>query len=333
MGAAIAIKVENLSRSFKIACKSAGVGGALKALVAPKYQELVAVQNVSFSISAGERVAFIGPNGAGKSTTIKMLTGILYPSSGMAEVLGAVPWLERSKLSYQVGTVFGQRSQLWYHLPASDSFDLFARVYGIEPGEYRQRRRELVDRFEIGGLIDKPVRQLSLGERMRCEIAASLLHRPRVLLLDEPSIGLDVSAKAIIRDLIKRESEQDDVTLLLTSHDTGDMEQVCQRVLMINHGQVLLDVPIWRLRKKYIKRKYVSVKLAEESLQLSIPGVTVMVPRPYELTLVVETEICPIERVIQELMRNARIRDVTIEDPPLEEIIKQLYSSLERDNC
>jgi ABC-2 type transport system ATP-binding protein len=217
-------------------------------LFRPLSETVHAIDGLSFSIAPGERVAFIGPNGAGKSTTLKVLAGILRPDAGDVRVLGFVPSAERRRLAFQIGTVFGQRSQLWYQLPPRDTFDLLGRVYEIDRGRHRRRIAMLTALFELGGLVDTPVRQLSLGERMRCEIAASLLHSPRLLFLDEPTIGLDVSAKAAIRDLLRTESERERVTLLLTSHDTGDIERVCTRVIVINHGRLLWDGPVAALR-------------------------------------------------------------------------------------
>ena len=196
-----AIKVDNICKKFVIRENFPGILGALKGLFCAQKKEISAIHELSFEIKLGERIAFIGPNGAGKSTTIKMLTGILYPTSGNIEVLGMTPWKERQSLGYKIGTVFGQRTQLWYHLPPSDTFALLAKIYEIEPKIFQKRLQEFTKLFEIEHLLDKPVRQLSLGERMRCEIVASLLHKPQILFLDEPTIGLDINAKLMIRDL------------------------------------------------------------------------------------------------------------------------------------
>ncbi|MDD9945388.1 MAG: ATP-binding cassette domain-containing protein, partial [Myxococcales bacterium] len=232
------IEVEGLSKTFTVRQTASGVLGAVRGLLVSRKHQVRAVSDVSFSIQQGERVAFVGPNGAGKSTTLKMLTGILYPSAGSARVGGMVPWQQRRRLAYRMGAVFGQRSQLWYHLPAHDTFELLCRIYDQDPAEYRRRRGALVEAFAIGPHLHKPVRQLSLGQRMRCEIVASLLHAPEVVFLDEPTIGLDVSAKATIRDLVREQSERDGRTIMLTSHDTGDMERVCERVIVIHEGRL-----------------------------------------------------------------------------------------------
>src|SRR6266511_4930970 len=198
-----AIEVNNLQKTFKSKRKAAGLSGSLRALFKPEYSSVKAVRSLSFQMEAGELLGFIGPNGAGKSTTIKMLTGILYPSDGEAKVLNFVPWKERQKLAYHIGTVFGQRPQLWYHLPAVDTFALFGKIYEMDDRDVKMRIGQLAETFEIQDLLETPVRKLSLGQRMRCEVAASLLHRPRLILLDEPSIGLDVVAKQHIRDAIQ----------------------------------------------------------------------------------------------------------------------------------
>jgi ABC-2 type transport system ATP-binding protein len=213
----------------------------VRALFKPEYSEVEAVRRLSFQMEAGELLGFIGPNGAGKSTTIKMLTGILHPSGGEAKVLGYVPWKERQKLAFHIGTVFGQRPQLWYHLPAIDTLRLFGKIYELDDRETKKRIDFLADAFEIRDLLETPVRKLSLGQRMRCEVAASLLHRPKLILLDEPSIGLDVVAKQHIRDAIRRMNQEEGVGVLLTSHDAGDLEALCKRVIIINHGQIVYE--------------------------------------------------------------------------------------------
>ncbi len=226
-----AVETDNLRKVFEIK----------QGLLRRNAKSVVAVEGISLTVPAGQSVAFIGPNGAGKSTTIKMLTGILKPSSGTASVLGLDPWKQRSKLVSQIGAVFGQRSQLWLHLPPSDSFDLLAEIYGIPKNDYRKRKALLVERFDLGRFLSTPVRKLSLGERMRAEIAASLLHRPQLLLLDEPTIGVDVIARQNLRDLVCQWNREEGVTVFLTSHDTGDIESVADRVIVINHGRVVLD--------------------------------------------------------------------------------------------
>ncbi len=326
-----AIEVKNLSREFRASVRHGGMGQAARRLFRPEYRVVRAVEDVSFVIEPGERVAFIGPNGAGKSTTIKVLCGVLHPSAGEVRVAGFVPWRERRALGYTIGTVFGQRSRLWYHLPANDTFDLLARVYSLDNAGYRRRRGELVEAFAIGDLVAKPVRQLSLGERMRCELVASLLHRPGILFLDEPTIGLDVVAKATLRELVHSRSERDGTTVLLTSHDTGDMERVCDRALVIHRGRLMLDQPVGSLRSGFIRRKVVTVVTAEERVDVDLPGVRVVGRAPQRTVLEVETDRTRIETVVQAILDATAVHDITVEDPPLEEIVQAIYERAERD--
>ncbi|HQV95449.1 MAG TPA: ATP-binding cassette domain-containing protein, partial [Anaerolineales bacterium] len=271
------IEVNHLQKTFQTKRKAAGMRGSLRSLFKPEYSLVEAVRGLSFQMEAGELLGFIGPNGAGKSTTIKILTGILHPTSGDAKVLGFVPWKERQKLAYHIGTVFGQRPQLWYHLPAIDTFMLFGKIYELDDNETKKRIAFLSEAFEIQDLLETPVRKLSLGQRMRCEVAASLLHRPKLLLLDEPSIGLDVVAKQHIRDAIRTMSQEEKVGVLLTSHDAGDLEALCRRVIIINHGQIVYEDKVSNLKRKFLTRKMVEVRYAEEvSPNFSIDGVEIL---------------------------------------------------------
>lgn len=318
------IEVNELKKAFKV--KQKKQGGFWKSLFAPTYRNVNAVNKISFAINEGECVAFIGPNGAGKSTTIKMLTSILTPTSGEAKVLGFIPWQERGKLAYDIGAVFGQRSQLWYHLPAKETFNLLAAVYDIPKTTYQKRVRGLIKEFQIEEFVDKPVRSLSLGERMRCEIVASLLHDPKILFLDEPTIGLDVTAKAVIRELLKRQAKEEGKTILLTSHDTGDMESVCERVIMINHGRIIIDESVKKLKKTHFKKKLLNITANTEISGVKMPGVRIVSSEFPLLVLEVDTRQTPIEQVIQNLMKHGQLQDLTIEDPPMEEIIKEIYA-------
>ncbi len=322
-----AVQIHQLRKSFRTrAARRSGWRGVVD-FVAPTQLDRMAVDGISFRIEAGERVAFIGPNGAGKSTTLKVLTGILKPDSGETEVLGFVPWRDRTKLSFHTGAVFGQRSQLWYHLPTRDTFDLLARVYELSNATYQSRRRELTETFELGALLEKPVRTLSLGERMRCEVAASLLHRPRVLFLDEPTIGLDAAAKETLRELLRRRAREDGLTLLLTSHDTADIESVCDRVLVIHRGRLLLDGPVQTLKQRLrSKRLTLQAENCERASELSLPGVRVLERSLHHVTLEVATDVTPIGRVLEALLKCVEVRDLSIEDPPLEAVIRALYA-------
>lgn len=330
MNPASTIELSGLCKSFRV--KRARTGerfGRVKDLVSPVMEHVLAVDHVSFSIAPGERVAFIGPNGAGKSTTLKILSGILHPDAGDAQVLGLVPWRERAALGLQIGTVFGQRSQLWYHLPARDTFELLGSVYDVPRARHQARLAELSEAFELGSLLDKPVSQLSLGERMRAEVAASLLHRPRILFLDEPTIGLDVSAKAAMRQLLARKAEQDGATLLLTSHDTGDIERVCQRVIVIHGGRVVWDGSLSALKRGYLGSKRLRLWSERESLSFVQPGVRVVSQSPYQCELEVDSTVASVGAVIESALKQGNLRDVVIEDPPLDDIIQQFYRDTE----
>jgi ABC-2 type transport system ATP-binding protein len=325
-----AITVTDLRKAYRYTKRRGGAFGALAGLFNPEVVELQAVSGVSFEIAAGERVAIIGPNGAGKSTTLKMLCGVLEPSGGDAQVLGFTPWRQRKQLAYEIGVVFGQRSQLWTELPVRDSFALLRRVYDQPAGVFERRRGELVERFGVGELLDQPVGRLSLGQRMRCEIVASLLHGPRLLFLDEPTIGLDVTAKAAIRDFIRDQSLNEGQTVVLTSHDTRDIELVCERVIVINAGKIVLDQPTDQLRRRFIARKLVTLQSQAARLELDLPGVTRRPSEPHTTILEIDTRQTRIEAVIGAALALGGIEDVTVEDPPMEEVIHEIYAALDK---
>ena len=320
-----AIEVRDLTKVFYRRERAVGTAAALRALVRPRQRAVAAVQDVGFDVAAGQLLAFIGPNGAGKSTTIKMLTGILFPSGGSARVLGLVPWEQRVRLAFRIGAVFGQRSQLLLHLPPGDAFDLLARIYELDWDAYRQRRAELVERFELAELLGVPVRKLSLGQRMRCEIAASLLHRPQVLFLDEPTIGLDPVAKGAVRELIRHANREEGMTVFLTSHDAGDIEALCKRVIVINAGRLVLDDSVSNLRRHYMGSKVIDLKLAEAWAGIEAPGVSVVKGKGLAVKLRVDLAQAPIEAVVSRLLQRYHVEDITIEDPPMEEIIAAIY--------
>ena len=299
------IEVKQLTKKFKIQKHT----GTLKRFFHPEYKNITAVDKISFNITKGERVAFIGPNGAGKSTTIKMLSSILHPTSGTALVNGLIPWNNRQELSSGIGTVFGQRSQLWYNLPVQDSFALMGKIYNIADIPFKRRLSKLVNLFEIRDLLTHPTRSLSLGQRMRCEIVASLLHRPQVLFLDEPTIGLDVTAKEIIRNLIKKQALEEETTLLLTSHDTDDMEKVCERVIIINKGKIIFDDSISTLKDSFLSKKYIEITTDTGE----------------KIRTEVNTKKTPVKKAIDELVNKYHVIDMTVENPPMEEIIKEIY--------
>jgi len=322
-----AVDVQELSKSFRTrATRGSGLRARVADVVAPRVSEVRAVNRISFRIEAGERVAFIGPNGAGKSTTLKILAGILSPTSGHATVAGLVPWRDRHALGFAIGTVFGQRSQLWYQLAPRDTLELLACVYELPRHVWRARLDALVHAFELAPLLDRPVRQLSLGERMRCEVAASLLHAPRMLFLDEPTIGLDVTAKATIRELLRRRSTDDGTTLLLTSHDTGDIEQVCDRVIIIHRGRILLDATVGELKRRYLRARRITLVTASEHVELSAAtGARLVSAVPHRTTVEIEAGDAAIGALVDAVLRQTTLRDLVIDDPPMDEIIRSIY--------
>ncbi|MBI4835952.1 MAG: ABC transporter ATP-binding protein [Candidatus Abawacabacteria bacterium] len=319
------IQVKNLNKVFKLKQKSAGFAAGLRSLFKPEYKEIKAVDNISFTVQAGEIIAFIGPNGAGKSTTIKMLSGILFPSSGAINVLGFDPTKKRQQLAFHIGLVFGQKPQLWYHLPPEDTYNLFAKIYELDEKAYQERFKFLVDAFEIKNLLRTPVRKLSLGQRMRCEIVASLLHRPKIIFLDEPTIGLDVIAKQHIRDVIKHLNKEEQVTIFLTSHDAGDIEALASRTIVINHGKLIFDNATEELKKKFIKTKIVELVTEGSIKSFNFQGGKVVEQGKFNLRVELDTATSSIEKLLAYAVENFSIKDINIYDPPMEEIIAAIY--------
>jgi ABC-2 type transport system ATP-binding protein len=318
------IQVDGLVKTFTTRVKSAGLAASWRALVRPRTATIRAVDNVSFAVERGEILAFIGPNGAGKSTTIKLITGILHPDAGSVTVLGMDPHRDRRRLAYRIGTVFGQKSQLWFHLPAIDSFHLLGAIYDLDRKETGKRTAWLAEVFEIQDILEQPVRKLSLGQRVRCEIAASLLHKPEVVFLDEPTIGLDVVVKQRIRDLIRRINEEDKVTIFLTSHDAGDIEKICRRAIVVNHGTIVWDDTIKKMKYSLLNRRVIDLKL-DAPLDIEIPGVTVLKKREYTAKLEVDLAQARIEDVVQAVLATGSVQDITISSPPMEEVITRIY--------
>jgi ABC-2 type transport system ATP-binding protein len=317
------LSVENLRKTYRYVRRKPG----LTRLFSRDTHTIEAVAGISFAISEGERVAIIGPNGAGKSTTLKMLSGILEPSSGGAEVLGLTPWKQRRALAYRIGVVFGQRSQLWTELPARDSFALLRRIYDVDRQTFDTRLSRLVERFGLGPILEQPVQRMSLGQRMRCEIVASLLHGPALLFLDEPTIGLDITAKAAIRDFIREQAGAEGQTVVLTSHDTRDIELVCDRVIVINEGRIVVDQPIGELRRQFLGHRLVTLRSAAPSIDLSLPGVTRRTSEPHLSIFEVDTRTTRVDAVVQAALAIGGIEDITIEDPPMEEVVRAIYDA------
>ena len=285
-----------------------------------------AVAGISFAVEAGERLAYIGPNGAGKSTSIKMLTGILHPTSGDAAVLGIVPWKKRREMAARIGTLFGQRSQLWYQLTPRQTFGLLGRIYRIPADEERRRLTRLGELLDATQLFDRPVRGLSLGQRMRCELVASMLHAPEVLFLDEPTIGLDLVAKARFRDLIVRINEEQGTTILLTSHDVSDIEQVARRVIVINHGRLIYDDRVSVMRRALLGTKVLDVRFEQPPASVEVEGARLVKLSGAGAKLVVDTGRRPIRSVLDDLLDRYDVVDISVADPPLEEIVSHIYA-------
>lgn len=321
-----AITVTDLSKTFLVKQKEKGMKGSLRAIVHPRTEEIKAVNKLSFDVEEGEILAFIGPNGAGKSTTIKMLTGILYPDGGKVEVLGIDPVKKRKKLAYEIGTVFGQKEQLWTHLTPYDNFRFFGAIYDIPDSEMGARIEELADTFELGAFINTPVRNLSLGQRIRCEIVASLIHRPKILFLDEPTIGLDPVVKENIRKLIKQMNREFHTTIFLTSHDVGDIEKLCKRIIIVNNGQIVLDDSMQHLKYNYLNRKIVEVKLHEEAGLPKTEGIVVLKENGGHIKFEVDTSILKINDALRCIDAD-NMEDINISNIPLEDIITQIYKA------
>jgi ABC-2 type transport system ATP-binding protein len=308
----LAISTHELSKDF-----SAGRGRDRR--------RVRAVHDITFEVERGERLAYIGPNGAGKSTSIKMLTGILHPTSGEATVLGLVPWTQRRELARRIGTLFGQRSQLWFELTTRQTLHLLSRIYRLDGDDARRRADELAELLDATDLIDRPVRSLSLGQRMRCELAATVLHGPEVLFLDEPTIGLDLIAKQRFREMVVRLNEERGTTVFLTSHDVADIEHVADRVVVINHGTIIYDDQVARMRRSLLQTKLLEVRFEEAPGALAIDGVQVTPESDTVYGLVVDTRRLSVREVLDELLDAYAIADISVVDPPLEQVIAEIY--------
>ena len=320
------IVVDGLTKTFRVAERRAGAWNALTGLIRRRHRLVEAIKDVSFTLAEGELLGFIGPNGAGKSTTIKILCGILEPTSGRCEVNGLVPWRDRVRHVARIGAVFGQRTQLWWDLPVIESFDLLRDIYRIAPERYRATRDELTARLDLSSLLDIPVRQLSLGQRMRCEIAASLLHEPGVLFLDEPTIGLDAVAKLAVRDFVKTLNVTRGVTVILTTHDMHDIEALTQRVIVIGKGSVLADGSLEALRRGALGERRLWVHFAGEPAPIAVPGTTVRRRQGRSIELAFDPRTTSAHRLIARVAAEFDVEDVHLEEPPIEEVIARFYA-------
>jgi ABC-2 type transport system ATP-binding protein len=319
------IKLEGISKSYKVAKRTSGLRQAAKALFYREHTIVPALTDISFSIEPGEIVGYIGPNGAGKSTTIKVMSGILVPDNGSCTIMGFNPWQDRVQYVKHIGVVFGQRSQLWWDVPVIDSFELLRDIYKVPQQEYETNLKLLVDALELEGILNTPVRQLSLGQRMRCEIAASLLHSPKILFLDEPTIGLDAVSKVAVRQFIKKINEERGVTVILTTHDMSDIEALAERVILIGKGKLLYDGNLAQLRSRFGTQKTITVDYHENSQPFQIPGTSILSWSPERAVISIDTERVVTSQVITQLSGKVELIDVSIESRPIEEIIVQLY--------
>ena len=320
------IVVENLQKTFRIAGRGSGIFGALAGLVKRTYRTIHALDSVSFSINQGELIGYIGPNGAGKSTTVKILSGILVPDSGVCEVEGRIPWKNRIEHVAKIGVVFGQRTQLWWDLPVIESFELLRDIYRIPADRYRKEKDKLIELMQLQSLLDVPVRQLSLGQRMRCDLAAALLHQPRILFLDEPTIGLDAVSKLAVREFVRTLNREQEVTIILTTHDMDDIEALCKRLIVISHGKLVFDGPLDELRQKLRPERRLILDVDEPDADFSDPAATLLQREGNRLHFAFDPEQVSPSELVRRMMDRYRVRDLYLENPSIEEIIAQFYT-------
>ena len=326
------IVVQNLTKTFHVAVRTPGLVGSVKGLFRRENREIRALERLSFSISRGELVGYIGPNGAGKSTTVKILSGILVPDSGEVTVMGRVPWTERIKHVRRIGVVFGQRTQLWWDLPVIESFDLLREIYAVPEDKYRSSRDELIDLLKLEDLLDITVRQLSLGQRMRCDLAAALLHQPELLFLDEPTIGLDAVSKLAVREFIGKLNKERGVTVILTTHDMDDIEALCRRVLVIGNGHILSDGTLADLRASVTRERWLTVDLAEGApmAMISDPDAQLIRQEGRRFFLAFDPQRIAVADLIARIAQRYPVHDLFVENPPIEAIIARIYAQRSR---
>ena len=323
------INVDCISKTFKVAKRNSGLKAALKSFFKREYTYIDAVKNVSFSIEKGEIVGYIGPNGAGKSTTIKMLSGILLPTAGNIRVNGLDPFKDRKKYVSNIGVVFGQRSQLSWDIPAEDTFDLLKDIYDLSDKEYQKTKTELVNLLNIQEVMKQPVRSLSLGQRMRCEIAASLLHKPKILFLDEPTIGLDAESKKIVRDFIKKLNKNHKTTVILTTHDMTDIEALAKRIILIGKGELLYDGTLSNLKKKYGSYKEVLVSTNEKIDKIRLKGIIKKSKNINGYSFIIDSNVLSLSKLLSSLSLKYVINDIDIKNESIDDVILKLYHDYE----
>ena len=318
------IELRHIRKEFRVAKRGSGFGQAVKALFHKEYETIHALQDVSFTIGDGEMVGYIGPNGAGKSSTIKIMSGILTPDGGTCRINGRVPWKERTAHAREIGVVFGQRSQLWWDVPTADSFDLIRDIYRIEDDAYRRTLARLTELLDLGELLKTPVRQLSLGQRMRCEIAASLLHSPKILFLDEPTIGLDAVSKIAVRDFIRAINRENGTTVILTTHDMQDIEALTERILLIGRGRILLDGSLSDLKACHSACR--TIRVAYEGSRLpAFEQMKILKDRDGHAEIALDTAVLSVPEAISLLSSQVEIRDLSVSSESVEELVVSLY--------
>jgi ABC-2 type transport system ATP-binding protein len=320
------IRVENLSKTYRIAARDPGLAGAVRGLFRRRYRDVAALNNVSFALERGELLGLIGPNGAGKSTTIKILSGILRPSSGHCDVDGLIPWEQRIAHVARIGVVFGQRTQLWWDLPITESFDLLRDIYRVDAARFASTRERLVEMLKIAPLLDTPLRQLSLGQRMRCEITAALLHTPTILFLDEPTIGLDAVSKLALREFVKELNRTDGVTVILTTHDMHDIEALARRVLIIGNGRLLRDSSFESMRSEILGERRLIVDFASDNDDIASHGATIRARDGRTVEYAFDPARIAAHTLIASIAAAHDVIDIRVEDPKIEEVIARFYA-------
>jgi len=323
------IEVEELVKTYKVIEKQEGLFGYFKNLVKPIYKEFTAVKNINFHIEEGELVGYIGENGAGKSTTIKMLTGLLTPTSGKVLVDGLVPYKKRIQNNKNIGAVFGQKTQLWWDLPVIESFRLIKKMYKIPENEYRKNLKRFVEILQLGDLLEKQVKNLSLGQKMRCEIAATFLHNPKIVYLDEPTIGLDVLVKENIRKFIKDINKEKNTTVILTTHDLKDIEDVCDRIILLDKGKIIYDGEKQKFKDTYGKYVIANFVIKDKSVIISnhmnIEGIKILEETQESLKIKFSHDTITVMKVMDEISKYCTIEDIHMKEAELEDILKEIY--------
>lgn len=322
------IALQDICKTFRVAKRGSGFGRAVKALVSREAETVRALSDVSFTVSDGEMIGYIGPNGAGKSTTIKIMCGILTPDSGSCVIDGRTPWKERAAHVKNIGVVFGQRSQLWWDVPVCDSFDLIRDIYRVDSKAYRETLDELTALLNLSEILKTPTRSLSLGQRMRCEIAASLLHRPKMLFLDEPTIGLDAVSKIAVRQFIKRLNKEQGTTVILTTHDMQDIEALTERILLIGKGRILLDGSLNELKRRAEVQKTLVVEYSGARPVLW-EGMALCESREGRMVIALDPAVCPASKAIARIAAQTEITDVSVSGISAEEMVAALYQEYE----